>query len=120
AGRRQRQDREALGPGIEADERVAAEVGQPDDVAIVDVDGVRLRGGAGELPLAPRLARGVVHADLAGVPLADPDAAARVRPDAPGALARRRRLEPRRTAGADVDARDMAAGERGVVDVAAG
>ena len=41
--RAQREAREPLGARVEADERVGAEVGQPDVVALVDVDGVGLR-----------------------------------------------------------------------------
>ena len=85
---REAERRERLVVGVEADERVRAEVGEPDDVALVDVDGVGLRAGAGQPPLAPAARRRVVAADLAGVPLADPEAAARVGPDAPRALVR--------------------------------
>lgn len=64
---------EFLGGRVEADEGVGAEVAQPDDVLVVDVDGVGLGTGAGELPLLPASGRGVVAPDLSGVPFAHPD-----------------------------------------------
>src|SRR5690606_33303606 len=54
--------------------------------------------------------------DLTGVPLADPDPAGAVRPDAPSALPLGRRLDDRRLARRGVDARDVIARERGIVD----
>src|SRR5688572_20349420 len=50
---RQGHDGEGFRVGIEADDRVRPEIGQPDIVALVDVDGVRLRGVAGQPPLRP-------------------------------------------------------------------
>ena len=83
---RQRERLEALRLWVEADDGVGAEVGEPDLVALVDVDGVGLRPRAGQLPGTPGAARRVVDADLAAIPLAHPDAAAGVRPDATGAI----------------------------------
>ena len=104
---------------IEAEDRVAAEVAQPDLVAIVDVDRVGLGVVARQLPRAPGRLGGVVHRDVAAQPFADPDAALAVAPDPARALARRRRLDDRRLAGRAVDAGDERAGERAPPDVAA-
>ena len=54
------------------------------------------------------------------VPVADPDAPLRVGPHAARTLPARRRLDDGRLAGLDVDARDVAARERRIVDVPAG
>src|SRR5688572_188849 len=83
---RQPDGAEALRARIEADDRVRAEVGQPDDVAVVDVHRIWLRSRAGQAPLAPAPGCGVVHRHLPRVPLAHPDAAARVCPGAACAL----------------------------------
>ena len=95
---------------------LAAEVAQPDDVAVVHVHGVGLRRCARQLPLAPAAVARVVPAELAGVPLAHPDAARRVDqtrrapwPAVGGSITVA-------CAGLGVDARDVAAGQRGVVD----
>ena len=72
---RQRDALERLAAGIEAEDRVAAEVAQPDHVALVDVDRVRLRVVARQLPGAPGRLRRVVHREVAAQPFADPDAA---------------------------------------------
>src|SRR5439155_6861341 len=64
--RRMREQSERLGPRIETDDRVRAPVGEPHDVLIVDVDGVRHGVRARQLPLFPLLrARGIAP-DLAG------------------------------------------------------
>ena len=84
-----------LGGRLEADECIGAEVGQPNGVALVDEDRVRHRARAGQAPLAPAARVRIVHAELAGVPLADPDPAAGVRPRPARALVLRRRLSTR-------------------------
>src|SRR5688572_14473659 len=71
-GARKLHARESLAPRVEVDEAVRAEVAEPDGVALVDVDRVRLRARAREPPLAPAPRGRVVPAELAGVPLADP------------------------------------------------
>ena len=48
---------------VEAHQRVGAEVAQPDDVRVVDVDRVGLRLRAGQAPLAPAPRRRVVPAE---------------------------------------------------------
>src|SRR5439155_11660110 len=68
----------------------------------------------------PRPGRGVIDADVAGVPFADPDAALAVGPHASRALVPRQRLDDGGGARLEIDARDVVAGERGVVHVAAG
>src|SRR5438552_3638399 len=77
---------EPLGLGIEAHHRVGAEVAEPHLVVFVDVHGVGLRPLARQLPRLPLVALRIVAAHVARVPLADPDPALRVRPDAPRAL----------------------------------
>jgi hypothetical protein len=72
---RQREGLELLGGRIEADDRIRSEVRQPDDVAFVDIDGVRLRRAAGQPPLLPRAIGGIAHSDLTRVPLGDPEPA---------------------------------------------
>src|SRR5437879_9055797 len=74
-----------------------------------------MRRAAGRLPLRPLAGSRLVAAEVARVPLRHPQAALRVRPHAPRALAARRRLDHRRGAARRVDARDVRAGERGVV-----
>src|SRR5438128_1357686 len=73
----------ALRRGIEADERIGTPIAQPDPILFVNVDGVRVRLAARQLPFAPLAGKRVVAPDLARVPLADPDDAARVGPHAP-------------------------------------
>src|SRR5690606_21874508 len=108
---------EGLGRGIETDDGVGAEIGQPDLVVLVDPHRVRARMFAGQLPRLPALAR-LVHAHLARVPLADPDPAFRIAPHAPRTLVFRGRIDRGGGAGLRVDARDVAAGQRGVVHLA--
>src|SRR5690606_23239260 len=78
-----REDLELFGHRIEAHDGVGAEIAQPDLVLIVDIDGVRARSLARQAPRLPAVAGRVVDADLTGIPLADPDLAGAVRPDAP-------------------------------------
>src|SRR5579884_2303365 len=114
----QRQAAEGLRRRGEADECVDAEVAQPDGAAVVHVDGVRLRLAAREAPLAPDLRRRRVAGDVAGEPLADPEVAAGIAPDASRALVGSRRLDdlrPKAGAAGD-DPSEVAAGERGEVD----
>ena len=88
AGTREGEALEALAPGIEAEDRVAAEVADPDLVAAVDPDRVGPRAVAGQAPLAPAARRRIVDREVAAQPFADPDAAAAVAPDAARALSR--------------------------------
>src|SRR4029450_2782745 len=60
-----------FGRGVEPQNRVARPFGEPHLVVIVDVDRVDLRL-VGRLPGLPLPAGRVVHADLPGHPLADP------------------------------------------------
>src|SRR5215208_752293 len=115
-GARKRQAYEAPGRRIEPDNCVRAEVAQPHLVPLVDVDGVRHWVRARQTPLAPGAPARVVAADLAGVPLADPDPPARVRPGAPRTLVSGRRPQHDRGAAAHVDPAEVAPGKRGVVD----
>src|SRR3989338_5911314 len=96
---------------IESDHGVGAPVADPDLVLGVHVDGVGTWPVAGQLPGPPGLAPRIVTAQVAGSPLADPDAAARVRPHAPRALALRRRPADRGGAGLEGPARDVVSGE---------
>src|SRR5205085_7501646 len=111
---------ELLAARIEGPDRVAAEVADPDAVTVVDVHGVDHGVAARHLPGAPAVRRRVVHGDLAGVPLAHPDAPAAVTPDAPRALAARGRLHDARFAGAPIDMGDEGAGQRAPPDLARG
>src|SRR6266536_413922 len=111
---------EFLADGIEPDEGIGRPVGEPDLVLVVDPDRIRMRLDARQLPLAPRVCGRFVHADLPGIPVAHPDSAAGIRPDTPGALLRRRGFDDTRRSDVGVDARDVVAGERCVIDVAAG
>src|SRR3546814_9741418 len=70
-----------------------------------------------DLALAPPAAAGRVEdAHLSALPLADPDPAAAVGPDAAGALAGGRRLDHGGVARLRIDPGDVAAGERGIID----
>src|SRR5262249_961593 len=102
----------------EPDDAAAAEVREPDDIAVVDVDRVGLRR-PGQAPLAPTPRRGVVARHLAGVPLADPQPPAGVRPDPTCALARRRGASDGGLAGRRVDPGAVASREGRVPDVPA-
>ncbi|MNP10831.1 hypothetical protein D3C76_1029940 [compost metagenome] len=73
---------------------------------------------ARQLPGFPLLAGGVVAAQMAVVPLADPQSANRIGPQAPRTAARRRRIDGRGRAGRAVDMGDMVAGQRRVPDLA--
>src|SRR4029079_16403949 len=103
--RAERDAREAPRRRSEPPEPATPEVGQPDGVPVVDVDGVDLRR-PGDVPLAPLLRRRVIAGDLAGVPLSDPDHSRRVRPDPACALAGGGWSEDGRLAGAHVDLRN--------------
>src|SRR5262249_32286400 len=107
---------EPLGLRIEAHDRVAAPFADPDLVVVVDINRIGLWPVAWQLPDLPGLALGVVAGDLAGVPLADPDLAPGVGPHPAGTLLGRRRLEHRSLAACRIDAGDVAARKRGVID----
>lgn len=70
-----------FGGWVEADEGVGAEIGEPDDVLVVDVDGVGHGTAAGKFPFAPLVCAGVVHTELADVPFGDPDLAFGIGPE---------------------------------------
>src|SRR2546429_8980406 len=74
-----------------------------------------MRRAAGRLPLRPLTGARLVAAEVARVPLRHPEAAFRVRPHAPRALARGRRPDHRRAPAPRVDPPDGRPGERGVV-----
>src|SRR5690606_13609595 len=84
---------------LEADDRIGCEIGEPHLVAFIDVNRIGLRPGAWELPALPSFGGRVVHADVAGIPFADPQPAGAVGPYAPRALAGSRRLDHGRGAG---------------------
>ena len=120
APRRRRSEggrREALRHRIEAHERVRAEVAQPDDVALVDVDRVRLGFAPGARHSASAV-RGSYIADLARVPLADPDAARESDHTRRAPCPAVGGSSDGRLAGSRVDPAEVAPGERRVVDVA--
>ena len=71
---------ELFGQGVKAHDTVGSPVREPDLVVGINPDGVGARPLAGKLPAAPILGSGVVDADVAGVPLADPQPAFRIRP----------------------------------------
>src|SRR3954447_8200871 len=77
-----------------------------------------MRALSRQLPRFPGAVGGIVHRDVAAIPFADPEAAFGIRPYPPGTLIGRRRLHDRRVPGRRIDFGDMAAGERGVPDVA--
>src|SRR5664279_2420646 len=89
---------ETLAVGIEAEHGVAAEVADPDLVALVDPDRIGARVVAGQLPVAPGLRRRIVSRQVAAHPFADPQVAAAVAPDAPRTLVLRRRVDDLRFA----------------------
>src|SRR5438477_8595855 len=109
---------ERLRRGIEPNERVAAPLGHPDSVGIVDIHGVRHRAIAGQLPLLPGIA--VEAGDLSRIPFAHPHAAIGVAPDAPRALARRGWHENGCIADLALDAANVTTREGRVVDVPVG
>src|SRR5687767_12689982 len=84
AGRRagQHEALELLCRWVEAYQRICTKVAQPDDIAVVHEYGIGLWSLAWQLPFAPGIGGWIVHAQLAGVPLANPHSAARIRPDA--------------------------------------
>src|SRR6266508_4963173 len=89
---RDRDDGELLCRWIESDDRIGAEVGQPDDAKVVREHRIGHGIRAGEPPLTPRAGGRVEDAELSGIPFADPDSALSVGPDATRALTRGRRL----------------------------
>ena len=114
---REREGLERLGEGVEAMDRVAAEVTHPHVIDRIDEDGVRRRIGAGQPPQVPGARSRRVPAELAGVPLADPDRARGVLPHSTSALVGRRRIEHRHAA-IGCDRADVAPGQGGVEDPA--
>src|SRR5476651_630671 len=114
-----REGEEGLAPRIEAQDRVGGEVGEPYRVGLVDVDGIGAWPAAGQLPALPAAVPRIVHAQVAAVPFADPEAPLAVGPDAARALLRRRRLDDARLARRGVDLGEVVAGERHVPDGAA-
>src|SRR5262249_24291646 len=100
------------------DHRVRAPLAEPHFVLVVDVDRVGLRPVARKLPRLLGAGPGVVATHVPRVPLADPDLAAGVGPDAPRPLTLGRWLDDGGCAGLDVEPRDVAAGERRVVHYA--
>src|SRR6516225_9221284 len=65
---------EFLARRVEAHDGVGCPIREPYFVVRIDPHGVGMRFVAGKLPLPPILTDRVVHADVAGVPLADPQA----------------------------------------------
>jgi hypothetical protein len=107
--------REPLGARVEPHDGVRSKVAHPNDVAIVDVDGIRLGVRAQQPPFAPAASRRVEHPELPRVPLADPDPSSGIRPDAARSLTAGRRVENGRSARPGVDATDVAACQGRVV-----
>src|SRR3989442_654275 len=106
--------------GIEVRDRVLAPVREPHGVGLVHEDRIDHRARADEAPLAPLLAGGVIHPELARVPFRDPHAALRVAPHATCALTAGRRREHDRPAGLLHDPADVAPRERREVHLAVG
>src|SRR5476649_119649 len=93
-----REGEEGLAPGIKAQDRVGGEVGEPDCVGLVDIDGIGARPVAGQLPALPAAILGIVQAHVAAVPFTDPETSPAVGPDAARTLLWRRRLDDARLA----------------------
>src|SRR5258706_5846267 len=110
---------EALACGIELDDRIGVEIGEPHLVALIDVDRIGAGALAWQMPLTPSAAGRVEHAHLARVPFADPQSTLGVRPDAARSLARRRWLDHRRDTAVKIDPREIAVRKRYEVDIAA-
>src|SRR4029077_11490506 len=89
-------------------------------VLVVDIDRIGTRTIARKRPGLPGAVSGISHRHMPAVPFADPDPALGVRPDAPRALIGCRRFDDGCVARCIVDLSDIAAGERGVPDVALG
>src|SRR5260370_20167016 len=83
---------EAPGRGIEPLDGIGGPVGDPHLAGLVDVDRVTAGLALGQAEGLPALGRGIVAADLAGVPKTRPYVAAGVGPDPARADARSRRL----------------------------
>src|SRR3990170_3887135 len=110
---------ERPGRKVEVVDGVRAEIGDPDAVRLVDIDGIRL-GVARHVPLLPFRRRRVVAGELAGGPLGDPETAGRIGPHPPGAAARGRGIDDRQGTRRPINRAEVAPGERGEVDLAVG
>src|SRR5689334_16138816 len=99
----QRERLEFLGLGIEAQDRVRTPVADPHCIGLVDIDGIGLRPVARQVPACPSLGFAVVTEEITAVPAGDPQPAAAVAPDAPGALTRYGRFQDRGGAGLEID-----------------
>src|SRR4051812_49402811 len=111
-----REGKEGLALGIETYDGIGGEVGEPDDVGVVDVDGIGAWPLARQLPLLPAAVSRVVHRDVPAVPFADPQPALAVGPHAARALLRRRRLDDAGRPARCVDLGEIVAGQRHVPD----
>lgn len=87
--------------------------------AFVDIHGICVRAVAGQAPLTPAVRGWIVDAKLAGGPFADPQRAFGIRPDAAWPRAWRGRHNDMRGASHLVDAGDIVAGQRRVIDITA-
>src|SRR5579864_5467351 len=110
---------ELLARGIEAQDRILAEIAHPHRVMLVDINGIGQRVLAGHAPGAPRVGRGIEARELARIPLGDPEPPLRIRPHAPRALTRRRRVD-HLSGAAGVETREIVARERDEIDIARG
>ena len=104
--------------GIEAQDRVGDEVGDPYLVLVVDEHRVAAALALRQRERLPRPGGRVVARQFAGVPQTHPQHALGVGPDAARTDIRLRRIDHGRVAGRGVDARDVIAGERRVPDLA--
>src|SRR4029077_11213845 len=75
--------------------RIRAPVADPPCIGLIDIDGIGLRPVAGQVPASPALGLAIVAEEIAAVPAGNPERAAAIAPDAPGALARHGRLQDR-------------------------
>src|SRR5262249_18758837 len=76
-----------------------------------DIDGVRLRAVARQMPAHPSVCLAVIAKEISAVPTGNPQSAAAVAPDAPCALPRHGRLQDRGGAGLDIDPTEIVAGK---------
>src|SRR5574341_120679 len=113
-----RKAREYTALRIKTHDGIGPEIRQPDIIVLVHIHGINARGVSGKLPASPAIALRIVDAHLARVLLADPDPSRGVGPDTPGALIFCRRLDHSGLSSGWNDPRDVAAGERGIVDIA--
>src|SRR3990167_202610 len=88
---------------IETHDGIAAEIGEPYRVLVVDVDRISHRRIARQPPLFPALRLRVVEADLAGIPQTYPEPVLRVGPHAPRTGPLGRRIHHFDGAGRDID-----------------